>query len=56
MGLVETWSDFKDEFSNFLDQFTYFDCIREKPRKALRNSGGVGVYIRNSLLKESFTY
>ena len=54
IGLLETWSDCKHEFKSLLDQYVYFDCVRSKPNNALRNSGGVGVFVRSILLRESF--
>lgn len=54
VGLIETWSGFKGEFSSVLNGFTLFDCVRRKTANALRNSGGVGVFVKNSLLKDGF--
>ena len=47
---VETWADLNDQFriNGFLEPFIQ---IREKHPTAWRNSGGITVFIRQSLLK-----
>ena len=54
IGLIETWSDCSKEFDNLLDNYTCFDNVRLKSLNALRNSGGVLVYIKNTLMKDNF--
>ena len=48
--LCETWSKLSKEFDNFLDGFTNFDRVRVKNPQAIRNSGGVNVFISNRLV------
>ena len=48
--LCETWSKLSKEFDNFLDGFTHFDKVRVKNPQAIRNSGGVNVFISNRLV------
>ena len=45
MALVETWSNLKGEFNDFLSGYTQYDCVRNKNKNVIRNSGGVGVFI-----------
>ena len=48
---METWSLFKGEFCECLNGYKFFDCVRNKPKTSIRNSVGVGVFIRDKLLK-----
>ena len=48
-GLIETWSDRVNEFVNFIENFTLFDCV-------LHNSSGVCVFIRETLLQNNFMH
>ena len=50
IGLVETWSENTGEFERFLPGFTHFDNVRKRNNNALRNSGGISVFIRNKLI------
>ena len=52
IALVETWSSFKGEFNDFLSGYTYYDCVRNENKNPIRNSGGVGVFISDILLKQ----
>lgn len=54
IGLIETWGNYNMEFESLLDNYTCFDFVREKSLYALRNSGGVSVFIKNSFIKDNF--
>ena len=54
IGLLETWSNFNSEFDNFLEQYTHFDNVRSRHYNAIRNSGGVSVFIRDHLITSGF--
>ena len=49
----ETWSYYKGEFNNFLQSYdiVHYDFVRPLKPSALRNSGGVSVFIKSSLAK-----
>ena len=49
MGLLESWSNFQGDFDFFLQDYTCFDDVRTK-RGGLRNSGGVNVFVKNTLV------
>ena len=51
VGLEETWADFQGEFDSFLHDYTCFDDVRVRGR-GLRNSGGVNVFVRNSIMRK----
>ena len=49
IGLLESWSNFQGEFDSFLQDYTCFDYVR--PRTGgFRNSGGVNVFVKNTLM------
>lgn len=54
VGLIETWSNYKGKFSNTIEGFTFYDSVRQRSVNSLRNSGGVGAFVRNNLLKDGF--
>ena len=49
IGLLESWSNFQGEFDFFLQDYTCFDDVRPK-RGVLRNSGGVSLFVKNTLV------
>ncbi len=51
IGLNETWSDYKGEFDTFLHDYSCFDTVRAITRHSIRNSGGICVLVKNSLVK-----
>ena len=51
IGIVETWGNFKNEFDSFL---TDFGNVRSRNRHAIRNSGGVSVFIKETLFQSGF--
>ena len=51
IGLCETWAIKGDNFESFLPGYISFDYIRPKKRTAYRGSGGVSVFVKESLVK-----
>ena len=51
IGLCETWAIMGDKFESFLPGYISFDFIRPKKRTAYRGSGGVSVFVKESLVK-----
>ena len=51
VGLEESLADFQGEFDSFLQDYTCFDDVRVRGR-GLRNSGGVNVFVRNSIMRK----
>ena len=51
VGLMETWSSYKTEFDHFLSSYVHFDFVRCKSRDAIRNSGGVSVWVKDYLVQ-----
>ena len=49
IGIVETWARSVGEFS--IPDFTCFDVVRPISKNALRNSGGISVFVNNYILK-----
>jgi len=54
IGLVETWSTLKGEFDSLLQTHTHFDFVRKRHISALRNSGGVSVFVKHDLVRNDF--
>ena len=52
VNLCETWAKSENEFDSFLESYTHYNNVREKPKKSLRNSGGVSVFIKKELVKK----
>lgn len=52
IGLCETWAIKGDNFESFLPGYISFDFIRPKKRTAYRGSGGVSVFVKESLVKD----
>ena len=54
IGIVETWGNFKNEFDSFLTDYIHFSNVRSRNRHAIRNSGGVSVFIKETLFQSGF--
>ena len=48
-GFVETWSDYKNEFC--INGYTLFDSVRKKHAKAIKNSGGLCLFVKSDIVK-----
>lgn len=51
IGLLETWASSSNGFDNFLEGYFNFDYIRPQKTLAIRASGGVFVFVKNSFIK-----
>ena len=47
IGMYETWQRHQDDFRNFLNGYTNFDCIRHSKKQSQRGSGGVSVFVKD---------
>lgn len=45
----ESWTDFPNEFNSFLPNYSHFDSVRKSNLTSLRNSGGVNVFVKDSM-------
>ncbi|MEW8547054.1 MAG: endonuclease/exonuclease/phosphatase family protein, partial [Candidatus Thiodiazotropha sp.] len=45
IGFLETWADSLQQFS--VSNYTCYDVLRQKHRKAFRNSGGIAVFVKH---------
>ena len=53
-GMCETWGNATSDFDNTLPDYSHFSYVREKPRTARRNSGGVTVFVKNNLVENGY--
>ena len=53
-GMCETWGNQSGDFDETLPDYTHFDFIRSKNPSAVRNSGGVTVFVRKYLVSKGF--
>ena len=51
VGLLETWGDRIGQFDSFISNHTCFDSFRIKNDRALRNSGGIAVFVKNHFIE-----
>ena len=52
--MCETWGNDTSDFDNTLPDYSHFSYVREKPRTARRNSGGVSVFVKQSLVENGY--
>lgn len=52
IGVCETWCVHGNNYENFLPSYVNFDYVRPKTRTAFRGSGGVSVFVKESLVKD----
>ena len=50
VGFVETWAKTKEELENMLPGYICFSSIRPRRHNKGRHSGGVSIYVRQSLV------
>ena len=49
MCLCETWARYAGEFDTFLSNYVHFDSVRTFNTNCFRNSGGVSVFVKDTL-------
>jgi len=52
LGLLETWGDISGQFNDLLEGYCCFDNVRVRQNNALRNSGGISVFVKSHLTKD----
>ena len=52
LGLLETWGDISEQFNDLLEGYCCFDNVRVRQNNALRNSGGISVFVKSHLTKD----
>ena len=50
-GICETWAETESDFEHCLPNYEHYVYVRQKPPRAVRNSGGVTVFVKNELVR-----
>ena len=51
--LCETWGENYSDFSGYFEGYCSFSDVRAKKRNAIRGSGGITVFVKESLVSEN---
>ena len=49
-GICEIWAGTESDFDNLVPKYEHFKFVRQKSARAIRNSGGVTVFVKHKLV------